>query len=274
MRKFFTVLCFVFFYFSIAFGQAEVDFELLVHDNVGDSYPLWFGLDMTATDDIDPHLGETDLPPLPPAGVFDARMWLPPFNGLLSSWRDYRAPGDPPAFPFTGNKEHLIKFQSINYPVTITWDLPSTIDTSSKIKDPFNLQVKSFSGKDSIVIDLSGINAVEISINYNAISPVGIKLENDLTPSDYKLLQNYPNPFNPTTTIQFQIPQSTNVNLKIYDIVGRRIKTLIDEEIRAGYYSVDWDGLNEAGVSMSSGVYIYRIVTEEFIQTKQMVLLK
>ena len=132
MRKLFSIFTIVLLYVTIAFGQATVDIQIMVHDNTGASYPLWFGLDLTATDGIDPALGESDLPPPPPANAFDARFWLPPFSGALSSWRDYRYPdGNPPGFPFTGNKQHVIKFQSTDFPITIIWDLPSTIANTS-----------------------------------------------------------------------------------------------------------------------------------------------
>ena len=73
---------------------------------------LNFGLDLTATNSIDPWLGEFEPWPYPPPYAFDARWCLPPFNGVLSSWNDYRAPGNPPAFPFTGTIQYSVKFQN------------------------------------------------------------------------------------------------------------------------------------------------------------------
>ncbi len=88
-------------------------------------------------------------------------------------------------------------------------------------------------------------------------------------PSDYQLFQNYPNPFNPITTIRYSIPQTGNVELVIYDILGRKVKTLIDEFKSTGTYEVSLD----AG-SISSGVYFYQLRAGEFIQTKKMVLIR
>jgi FlgD Ig-like domain len=249
-----------------------MDYKVLVHDAAGLSYELWFGLDLTATDDIDPLLGESDLPPPPPANAFDARFWIPPFNGALSSWRDYRAPGDPPAFPFVGTKDHVIKFQSTDFPITISWDLPQTIDTSSVIKDPFDFQVLSFSGTDSMVVTLSAIPSVEITVNY--IDVVGIEAEDDLTPDDYALLQNFPNPFNPSTSIKFKVPETSNVTLRIYDMLGQEVRTLFNGEVQSGTYTVNWDGLNNSGVQMSSGNYVYRMIANGFVQSKKMILFK
>jgi len=93
-------------------------------------------------------------------------------------------------------------------------------------------------------------------------------------PRSFQLFQNYPNPFNPSTTVRFQVPIESEVTIKIYDILGREIKTLFSEQMQRGTNTVEWDGLNDAGVRMSSGTYIYRIVAGEFVQSKKMLLLK
>lgn len=96
----------------------------------------------------------------------------------------------------------------------------------------------------------------------------GIK-RNDQIPKTYQLSQNYPNPFNPSTNIEFRIPKNERVSLKIYDVIGREVKTLVDKQLSAGNYKVNWN----AG-DMASGVYFYRIVAGNFIQTKKLILLK
>jgi hypothetical protein len=101
-----------------------------------------------------------------------------------------------------------------------------------------------------------------------------IVVEVDLAPNDFALSQNYPNPFNPTTAIQFQVPKTSDIALKIYDMLGQEIKTLFAGQVEPGKYTVNWDGLNDAGAKMSSGSYIYRMIAGEFIQSKEMVLLK
>lgn len=93
-------------------------------------------------------------------------------------------------------------------------------------------------------------------------------------PLDYALYQNYPNPFNPSTNVQFEVPVDCKVMIKIYDILGREIKTLFTEEVQRGLYTIEWDGLSESGNQMSSGTYIYRMVANEFVQSKKMLLLK
>ncbi len=103
-----------------------------------------------------------------------------------------------------------------------------------------------------------------------------IKVDNYInkTPSVYILSQNYPNPFNPETMIKYQLPKTSNVTLKIYNILGQEIKTLVNEEQQVGYYSVKWDGTNNNGLKVNSGVYIYKIIADNFTDVKKMILLK
>ncbi len=93
-------------------------------------------------------------------------------------------------------------------------------------------------------------------------------------PTAYSLSQNYPNPFNPTTQIRFALPQSGMVELKVYDVLGREVVTLINGEHNAGTYTVEWNGKNNYGAQVASGMYIYRIKSGNFVQTKKMMMLK
>ncbi len=96
---------------------------------------------------------------------------------------------------------------------------------------------------------------------------------NDI-PDNYNLLQNYPNPFNPTTTIEFEISQPSNVKVNIYDVAGRMIKELINEQKNTGKYSVTWNGKDNSGNTVASGNYFYQIISGDFVQAKKMILLK
>jgi len=94
-------------------------------------------------------------------------------------------------------------------------------------------------------------------------------------PKVFQLHQNYPNPFNPVTTIKFDLPKTSDVSLKIYNILGQEIRTLIDNNKNAGYHSINWNGTNNLGIKVASGVYIYRIRTSAgYVMSKKMVLLK
>ncbi len=98
--------------------------------------------------------------------------------------------------------------------------------------------------------------------------------ESDYIPEIYSLYQNYPNPFNPSTTIQFDLHNTTRVVLKIYNMLGKEVRTLINEEVEAGSYTLQWNGQDEHGRTMPSGMYFYRLSTEMFSGTKKMMLLR
>jgi hypothetical protein len=91
----------------------------------------------------------------------------------------------------------------------------------------------------------------------------------DLIPAEYGLDQNYPNPFNPSTKINYQLPEKNYVSLKVYDILGNLVTTLVDQEMDAGYYTANWNASQ-----LASGIYIYRIISGSFVSTKKMILMK
>jgi len=105
------------------------------------------------------------------------------------------------------------------------------------------------------------------------ISTVGISETSEI-PSVFALAQNYPNPFNPSTTIRYDIPIAIPVRLEIFDLLGQRIKTLINETKQPGFYSVIWNGRNALGEPAPSGVYIYRLQAGDFQQSRKLLLLK
>jgi hypothetical protein len=93
-------------------------------------------------------------------------------------------------------------------------------------------------------------------------------------PEGFELLQNYPNPFNPQTEIAYTLPEGSNVKLEIYNVLGQKVKVLVDEYQSAGTKKVVWDGKNENGERVSSGIYFYRLDAGSYVQTKKMSLLK
>jgi len=91
-------------------------------------------------------------------------------------------------------------------------------------------------------------------------------------PYGYELSQNYPNPFNPSTTIQFALPMAGETELVIYNILGERVTTLIDRNLAAGSYTLEWDGTNAQGEPVASGVYVYRLQSGDYTTSRKMVL--
>ena len=99
---------------------------------------------------------------------------------------------------------------------------------------------------------------------------VGIEKQKEKPiPKDFSLYQNYPNPFNPSATIEFDLPKMSNVTLKVFDILGEEVATLVSERLSAGSYAYEWDASKYA-----SGVYLYRLQTDDYVETRKMVLLR
>ena len=96
----------------------------------------------------------------------------------------------------------------------------------------------------------------------------------EVLPTEFALEGNYPNPFNPTTTIQFDVPESSGVRLEVYDMMGRRVATLVDGSYSAGRHQVQWNATNDAGERVASGIYIYRMQAGEFESVNKMILMK
>ncbi len=115
------------------------------------------------------------------------------------------------------------------------------------------------------------LEAVDIVGEGTLFGPVAATLRG---PMSYSLSPNYPNPFNPETTINYEVPKTGRLTLKIYNVLGQEVKTLVDENLEPGYYRALWDGKDSTGRQMASGVYFYRIKSEGFAKSLKMMLLK
>lgn len=93
-------------------------------------------------------------------------------------------------------------------------------------------------------------------------------------PKEFGLDQSYPNPFNPTTTINFQVPKSASVTIKIFDMLGRQVRTLMEKDYKPGFHSIEWDGKDEFGRQVASGTYLYLMRAGNFTQVKKGTVLK
>ena len=126
---------------------------------------------------------------------------------------------------------------------------------------------------------LDGVSAVEgAMVSYYGVSGDIIDMSVDPVdnemPTSLVLSQNYPNPFNPVTNISFVLPEKNNVNLTIYNLLGEEVTTLVNSELNAGTHNLVWDGMNNLGSPVSSGVYIYKVSTHDHSSSKKMLLLK
>jgi hypothetical protein len=122
----------------------------------------------------------------------------------------------------------------------------------------------------TVLVDIGNDETIDDTLYLqNQLTGVGDDEGSLLTPDSYNLAQNYPNPFNPTTTIQYSIPRRSNVTLKVYDVLGNEVTTLVNEEKPAGSYEVEFNASK-----LSSGIYFYELQAGSFVETKKMILIR
>ncbi|MFZ5980834.1 MAG: cohesin domain-containing protein [Candidatus Zixiibacteriota bacterium] len=138
--------------------------------------------------------------------------------------------------------------------------LPSGVNTLLSIKGLTELEIVS--------VDLSSAagQSAAVALGFSG-DPVNL-------PEDYTLYQNYPNPFNPETRIDFYLPEASFVELKVYNILGKTVRVLASQQLTAGSHSVEWNGRDDNGNGVSSGIYFYRLETSAMTLSKKMILLK
>ena len=105
-------------------------------------------------------------------------------------------------------------------------------------------------------------------------APPALVAAKETTPTAFALDQNYPNPFNAATTIEFQLAAPATVELDIYDAIGQKVRTLVARHLAAGHYRTQWTGRDDAGHTVASGTYFYRLRAGTYLETKQLTLLK
>lgn len=174
MRKLFSTLLCVALYVTLAYGQAAIDIPIIVSDNAGNTRTLYIGLDPTATTGIDVGLGESDLPPFPPAGAFEIRWTLQPFGvGNLSTYRDYR---NAPAFPFSGTIQHRLiwQYDALATSLTITYNLPAGVAmeiTQNSSSPSWTSGVVTDSGSFTLNDPENEFTAARVFVTYTNVAP-------------------------------------------------------------------------------------------------------
>ena len=170
--------------------------------------------------------------------------------------------------------------------VILEWDTPSGYETrnitgfrvyrdNEMIAEP----VVGFFADLDVPAGLHYYYATTLYGDYESDSSNIIEVEitsagNDLLPMETSLGVNFPNPFNPRTTINFQLSTESEIELSIFNIKGEKVKTLIDGKLSANFHSIEWNGTDEYGKSVSSGIYFYKMKTARFVSTKKMILMK
>jgi len=151
--------------------------------------------------------------------------------------------------------------------------IPTATDSS------YTIDSAELTDSGSYVCEVTNTIATDLTLFSRPITvlvenPVSISDNNSQLPEVFALYQNYPNPFNPETEIKYQIAKSGLVDLSVYNVLGQKIKTLINDSIEPGYYSIKWDGTDEFGTRQGSGVYIVRFDAKQFSNFRKMLLLQ
>jgi len=141
--------------------------------------------------------------------------------------------------------------------------------------DATDLESGQYTGSLTVTgYDMNGlVDEILVPVTFN-VDPTGVEDNVVDLPTEFGLSQNYPNPFNPTTEINFALPENSHVTLEVFNVLGQRVLTLIDSDMKAGYQSVTWNGKDNQNQSVSSGIYLYVLKAGENTFTKKMMMLK
>ena len=127
-----------------------------------------------------------------------------------------------------------------------------------------------FTGQDQLLVE-SGDASFTVQVG------VGVTLETDdldISPTKFALEQNYPNPFNPETNIEFDVAKSSLVKISVFDLAGKEVITLVNENLDVGTYNIKWRGIDDKGNTLPSGVYFYEMRSADFISMRKLILVK
>ena len=237
----------------------------------------WFDDASLGIINYDPYLTspDKDAPMSPPGNPKKSGGGNAAASGVAAS-----AVGGDVELTWSANSEADFAGYKVYYGSTTGYSFANMVDVGS---DTF-YTVTGASITDTIAItaydlDADGVNdqleGNESWFVYATVdSIVGIDDEFAGIPEDFELYQNYPNPFNPSTIIKYALPKASNISLVIYNLLGQEIMRWSESDVSPGYHEMRWNGTSQTGSPVSSGIYIYRIVTDDFVQTKKMLLLK
>lgn len=265
-------------------GVANWVIKLAVSETGFGQDTVYFGFHPNATHGIDPQIGEFEMPP-PFIGQFESRFIDNPNRpGLLGEGLRLNLH---PFVTYTQVDTFHFSFQlgTGEYPVHVTWnsEFVRSICDSMKILDLYgglNLYERMDLVSSATVTNISTTSL--LIITYGALpAPTDAKDDGRQVPEGFTLSQNYPNPFNPETRIEFSNEKPAMIYIGVYDVLGREVTLLMNAETYAGIHSVNWDGKNQAGMTMPSGIYYARMIAttlqgeeQAFIAARTMILMK
>ena len=224
------------------------------------------GVAQDATDGFDPMHDIAEAPNPPGGNYVSMSVHHPDWSNVLGNRfaQDLKSPVEPGSY-----SEWTFKIESSSEEVLLSWvmsGLPDEYQVGYNYSDGFFFE------------DLRPVESITVPGNSELIVRVGMdvlgSIDNNVLPIVYKLHQNYPNPFNPTTSIKYDLPDQAHVEILIYDMLGRKVRTLVNQVQNAGYMSVNWNAANDVGEPVSAGVYIYTIEAGSYRETRKMIFLK
>jgi len=212
----------------------------------------------------------------------DIRFYSPDTSTFMVAFSDIQDGEE--LFEFEADANAVIYWETGNFTANPQFTDPDESDYEIWITSPcIDAGVAQYEWEGEILVNLSEDEYVGTAPDIGAVQ-VGLPAGNSpdpVAPAEFALSANFPNPFNTTTTLHYSLPISSEINLEIFDILGREIVTLVDHPQEAGNYFVRWDGKNSAGLNMSTGLYFYRLSAQatesskiEFSKVRKMVLIK
>ncbi|MBD3170366.1 MAG: T9SS type A sorting domain-containing protein [candidate division Zixibacteria bacterium] len=193
------------------------------------------------------------------------------YEGKLVQIRNVTLSPDPDEWPILGESATMTITDGTGE-AALRIDRNTNIDGNSEPSSP--MHIVGVVGQYDYTRPYSGGYQLQPR-EYADFSPaVGIGEDDDGLPKVFALRNNYPNPFNPATSVGFDLPKDCTVAINVFDIMGRKVKTLVDAPMSAGVYEIAWDGTNESGRKVSSGIYFYKMNAGDFNAVKKMTLLK
>jgi hypothetical protein len=242
---------------SAAPKTVEMPVELLtagkitVNDAAGRSTSLYIGVVSSGRDP-----GFFELPPAPPAGAFDIRFASGRMLEALPSVDDETVARYP------------IQIQGVTYPITVSWDLTPIPTAGTKL-------LISTGSERSSATPIAGSGSV---VFRDARSAAGLSITASGSahglPAEFALGRNFPNPFNPSTSMQVDIPTASEVDVAVYDLLGRLVSRLMSGPQPAGSVTITWDGRDNAGMQVPTGMYIVRMAAGDFSASQKVLMMK
>jgi hypothetical protein len=222
------------------------------------------------SDSVDGH-AEFFLPPMPPSGVFDARLVWPRAGSNATCFDQGTTYDFRPYTSSTQRDTFRIKAQ-IGSGVAIVVSWPSNLAShfvSATIRYVGGSGAVTMDMLTNTFVDITDAGDPAVATIYTSSPLTDVEPTQSGIPSTYALTQNFPNPFNPTTLIRYDLPKDSHVRIRIFDMLGREVATLVNEMERAGFKSVNWDASR-----LASGLYFCQLEAASFTSVKKMLLLK